>query len=191
MKWKIWPTDTILITGSLFEGLWRSILINISDYDSKVDGDLPLENILTENHLLREMIQSMNVGKKWLFTNAGENHANRVVEILGLQGLFDGTTFCNYLEHQFVCKPDRKAFEKAMKQAGVQDSSLCYFVDDSAPNVDMALKLGWTAVHLNEDDHHHYYPQQTPNTETLTPARLEIKSIFDLPKTFPQFWNKK
>lgn len=40
--------------------------------DTKVDGALPLEVILSENIPLREMILSMDVGKKWLFTNAGK-----------------------------------------------------------------------------------------------------------------------
>lgn len=40
--------------------------------DAKVDGALPLEVILSENVPLRQMILSMNLGKKWLFTNAGK-----------------------------------------------------------------------------------------------------------------------
>ncbi|KAI1309523.1 hypothetical protein EDD11_004072 [Mortierella claussenii] len=154
--------------------------IDISDYDDKVDGDLPLETILQKNQPLRDMIQSMSVGKKWLFTNAGEKHANRVINILGLQGLFDGLTYCNYLEPNFVCKPDRKAFEKAMRQAGVQDPALCYFVDDSAPNIDMAVKMGWTAVHLDEDA-----------TVTSTSGKHQIQSILHLPNTLPQFWRQE
>ncbi|KAG0306647.1 hypothetical protein BGZ97_000663 [Linnemannia gamsii] len=126
--------------------------VDIRDYDNKVDGGLPLEKLLTPNPELRAMIESMRVGKKWLFTNAGENHAHRVVRILGLEGLFHGMTYCDYLEPQFVCKPDRKSFTKAMREAGVQDQdpSLCFFADDSRPNVDMAVKIGWTAVHVKD-----------------------------------------
>jgi hypothetical protein len=40
--------------------------------DEKVDGALPLEEILSENPPLREMIKSMKIEKKWLFTNAGK-----------------------------------------------------------------------------------------------------------------------
>ncbi|KAF9199692.1 hypothetical protein BGZ49_010164 [Haplosporangium sp. Z 27] len=153
---------------------------DIADYDDKVDGALPLETLLEENLPLRRMIQSMNVGKKWLFTNAGESHAKRVIRILGLQGLFQGITFCNYLEHQFVCKPDKKAFEKAMTQAGVKNPELCYFVDDSVVNVEMATKMGWTTVHVNE------------GSIGLKPSgNFQIVSIMDLPKVLPQFWDHK
>ncbi|KAF9955938.1 hypothetical protein BGZ72_003255 [Mortierella alpina] len=144
--------------------------------DNKVDGALPLENILQQNIPLREMIQTMNVGKKWLFTNAGETHAKRVIKVLGLEGLFHGMTFCNYLEPKFVCKPDQKSFEKAMKEAGVSDPALCFFVDDSASNIEMATKLGWTAVHVLEGP--------APSSS----FRFQIQSILDLPSALPQFW---
>ncbi|KAF8947998.1 hypothetical protein BGZ47_006995 [Haplosporangium gracile] len=126
------------------------------------------------------MIESMKVGKKWLFTNAGENHARRVVRILGLEGLFHGMTFCNYLEPHFVCKPDRKSFTKAMREAGVQDedSSLCFFADDSAPNVDMAVKMGWTAVHVMDRF------KDVPSNS----GQHQVESLVDLPTVLPQFW---
>jgi hypothetical protein len=37
-----------------------------------VDGALPLDELLFENIPLRDMIKSLNVEKKWLFTNAGK-----------------------------------------------------------------------------------------------------------------------
>ncbi|KAF9988966.1 hypothetical protein BGZ75_007991 [Mortierella antarctica] len=151
--------------------------IDIRDYDNKVDGALPLENILQQNVPLRQMIQAMNVGKKWLFTNAGEIHAKRVIKVLGLEGLFHGMTFCNYLEPKFVCKPDQKSFEKAMKEAGASDPAECFFVDDSASNIEMATKLGWTAVHVLEG-----------SAPPSSFGRFQIQSVLDLPSVLPRFW---
>ncbi|KAF9080902.1 hypothetical protein BGX23_001521 [Mortierella sp. AD031] len=148
--------------------------------DNKVDGGLPLDTILKPDPELRAMIESMRIGKKWLFTNAGENHARRVVRILGLEGLFHGMTYCNYLEPQFVCKPDQKAFGKAMREAGVQDPALCFFADDSAPNVDMAVKIGWTAVHVVEKP-------KVP----LTSGQYQIEALVDLPTVLPQLWHER
>ncbi|KAG0053308.1 hypothetical protein BGZ83_001347 [Gryganskiella cystojenkinii] len=147
--------------------------IDIKDYDDKVDGALPLETILKEDPALRDMIQSMTIGKKWLFTNAGESHARRVIRILGLQGLFHGMTFCNYQEPRFVCKPDRKAFEKAMEDAGVQDPSLCYFVDDSLANIDAAKQS--------------YDPQQGPAFGQLT--REDISKVVTKDDEGPVIWS--
>ncbi|KAG0297429.1 hypothetical protein BGZ98_000605 [Dissophora globulifera] len=117
--------------------------IDVGDYNDKVDGALPLERVLKKDPALREMILSMNVGKKWLFTNAGES----------------------------------KAFEKAMREAGAQDPSLCYFVDDSLPNIERASAVGWTAVHVEES-----LPADAKA------GSLRIRSVLDLPSVLPQFW---
>ncbi|KAF9428240.1 hypothetical protein BGZ94_002997 [Podila epigama] len=144
--------------------------------DDKVDGALPLEDILQENIPLRDMIKSMNIEKKWLFTNAGKNHALRVVKVLGLEGLFDGLTYCDYNEPDFNCKPDVESFHKAMREAGVVHASNCYFVDDAAANCDKAVDLGWTAVHVAD------------HPEISTYGHFQIKDIMDLPKVLPEFW---
>ncbi|KAG0342335.1 hypothetical protein BG000_005395 [Podila horticola] len=146
--------------------------------DEKVDGALPLEEILQENIPLRDMIKSMNIEKKWLFTNAGKEHAERVVKCLGLEGLFDGLTYCDYNDKHFTCKPDTESYRKAMREAGVVHASNCYFVDDSAANCDKAMDIGWTAVHVADDPVVSNY------------GHFQIASIMELPKVLPEFWEK-
>ncbi|KAG0196725.1 hypothetical protein BGX28_009805 [Mortierella sp. GBA30] len=148
----------------------------MASVDDKVDGSLPLEEILQENIPLREMIKSMKIEKKWLFTNAGKNHALRVIKVLGLEGLFDGLTYCDYQEPHFICKPEPESFRKAMKDAGVVHPSNCYFVDDSAANVDKAMDIGWTAVHVADD----------PVVSNF--GHFQVSSILELPKVLPEFW---
>ncbi|KAF8952502.1 hypothetical protein BGZ52_005827 [Haplosporangium bisporale] len=146
--------------------------------DKKVDGALPLEEILHENIPLRDMIKSMNIEKKWLFTNAGKEHAERVIKCLGLEGLFDGLTYCDYNDKAFTCKPDADSFHKAMREAGVVHPSNCYFVDDAAANCDKAMDIGWTAVHVADDPVVSNY------------GHFQIASIMELPKVLPEFWEK-
>ncbi|KAG0377134.1 hypothetical protein BGX24_006668 [Mortierella sp. AD032] len=147
--------------------------------DAKVDGALPLEDILSENPPLREMIKSLKIEKKWLFTNAGKHHALRVIKILGLEGLFDGMTYCDYTEPDFICKPEAASFRRAMKDAGVVHPSNCYFVDDSAANVDKALDIGWTAVHVADD----------PVKSNF--GHYQITNILELPTVLPEFWDEE
>ena len=64
-----------------------------------------------------------------------------------------------------------------MKEAGVTDPSLCFFVDDSSANVEMASKVGWTAVHVVEDP-----------AENSSCGRFRIHSINDLPLVMPELW---
>ncbi|KAF9584010.1 hypothetical protein BGW38_007869 [Lunasporangiospora selenospora] len=174
---KLFLIDTTSTMALRSEGFICIILIDIRDYDEKVDLALPLEDILHENIPLREMIKSLKVEKKWLFTNAGKEHALRVVKILGLEGLFDGMTYCNYIEPNFVCKPEKAAFEKAMREAGVVHGSNCYFVDDSAANVDKAVDLGWTAVHVADD----------PVISNF--GHFQIADIIELKNVLPHLWD--
>ncbi|KAF9357518.1 hypothetical protein BGX26_003588 [Mortierella sp. AD094] len=156
--------------------LWFPLGIDVRDYDAKVDDALPLEELLHENKPLREMLLSLNIEKKWLFTNAGKKHALRVVKCLGLEGCFDGLTYCDYMEPNFACKPEPEAFRRAMRDAGVVHASNCYFVDDAAANCDKALDIGWTAVHIADD----------PVVSTF--GHFQIGDILELPKVLPEFW---
>ncbi|KAG0050280.1 hypothetical protein BGZ83_004932 [Gryganskiella cystojenkinii] len=153
--------------------------LRIHHPDDKVDGSLDLEHILQPNPALREMIRTMKIEKKWLFTNAGKNHALRVIKVLGLEGLFDGLTYCDYLEPNFPCKPEPESFRRAMRDAGVVHASNCYFVDDSAANVDKAMDIGWTAVHVADDPVVSNY------------GHFQIDDVIDLPKVLPEFWDER
>ncbi|KAG0219343.1 hypothetical protein BGX31_011343 [Mortierella sp. GBA43] len=144
--------------------------------DEKVDGAVPLEQMLEVNVPLRDMIKSMEVEKKWLFTNAGKTHALRVIKCLGLEGCFDGLTYCDYLEPDFNCKPEAKAFRRAMRDAGVVHDSNCFLVDDSAANIDTAMDLGWTAVHVAD------------NPQVSNFGHFQIKNILELPQVLPHLW---
>ncbi|KAF9364348.1 hypothetical protein BGX34_001778 [Mortierella sp. NVP85] len=147
--------------------------------DDQVDGALPLDELLFENIPLRDMIESLNVEKKWLFTNAGKKHALRVIDRLGLNGCFDGLTYCDYTVPDFDCKPEKKAFERAMRDAGVVHGSNCFFVDDSAANIDTAMDLGWTAVHVAD------------NPEMSNFGHFQIKDILELSNVLPHLWDQK
>ncbi|KAF9981475.1 hypothetical protein BGZ75_007257 [Mortierella antarctica] len=173
---KLFLIDTTSTMALPSEAWFYTTLIDIKDYDDKVDGSLPLEEVLQENIPLREMIKSMNIEKKWLFTNAGKNHALRVIKVLGLEGLFDGLTYCDYQEPNFICKPEAESFHKAMTDAGVVHPSNCYFVDDSAANVDKAMDIGWTAVHVADD----------PIVSNF--GHFQISNILELPNVLPEFW---
>ncbi|CEP19514.1 hypothetical protein [Parasitella parasitica] len=143
--------------------------------DLKVDQALPLDGLITRDDELIKVLQGLNC-KKWVFTNAYRPHAVRCLKLLGVENEFDGLTYTNYLEPGFNCKPEIASFLRAMKDAGATDPEQCYFVDDSAQNIDAAQKLGWTTVHLADDasksDHGDY----------------QIDNIHDLPKVLPDLW---
>ncbi|EON96353.1 putative pyrimidine 5 -nucleotidase protein [Phaeoacremonium minimum UCRPA7] len=118
--------------GLAIEGLVRHHQIDALDYNSKVDDALPLEGVIKPRPELRKLLEDIDRSKVklWLFTNAYITHGRRVVKLLGIGEMFDGITFCDYSSVPFVCKPHQDAYEKAMKEAGVDNFEDCYFVGE-------------------------------------------------------------
>lgn len=166
--------------GLAVEGLVRHHKIDPMDFNKKVDDALPLESILSPNPKLQRLLGDFDKKKVklWLFTNAYVNHAKRVTRILEVDSFFDGLTFCDYSELKLVCKPDIKSFEKAMSEAGISKFEDCYFVDDSELNCKRAEELGWTAIHLKEDE---------TVASVYGPCKYQIKDLEELRALFPQF----
>ncbi|CAI7672173.1 unnamed protein product [Penicillium manginii] len=135
--------------GQTVEGLVRHHAINALHYNSQVDDALPLETLLKPNPALRAFLLSIDRSKVrlWLLTNAYVTHARRVVKVLGVEDLFDGVTFCDYAGVPFICKPQVGMFEKAMREAGVDDVGGCFFVGEL---VIYAPWFGWTSLEIME-----------------------------------------
>lgn len=116
--------------GLAIEGLVRHHKVDPLDYNTKVDDALPLQDLIQPDPALRRLLQSIDRGrvKPWLLTNAYVTHARRVVELLGVADLFEGLTYCDYAAERIVCKPHAAMYEKAMREAGVEEVGKCYFV---------------------------------------------------------------
>ncbi|KAI8819855.1 Haloacid dehalogenase-like hydrolase-domain-containing protein [Fimicolochytrium jonesii] len=163
--------------GLALRGLVKHHDVDPMAYDREVDQALPLEQFLKPDPELRTMLETMQGVKKWAFTNAYEVHAGRVLKALGIEDQFAGLTFCDYATPNFPCKPEEVYYEQVMQAAGVTDPSKCYLVDDAAANIDMAKKLGWTAVHVADD-------------VSAEPKHgdFQISHIHELQEVLPEFW---
>ena len=118
--------------GLAIEGLVRHHQIDPLDYNAQVDDALPLEGIIKPDPQLRKMLEDIDKSKVklWLLTNAYVTHARRVLQLLGIEDLFEGLTYCDYSAVPFVCKPSPDMYKKAMKQAGVEKVEDCFFVGE-------------------------------------------------------------
>lgn len=92
------------------------------------------------NMPLLEVVQSWH-GARFLATNQEHHRAKFIWEDLGLKNYFDGLIYSAQLG---VKKPDQLFFEKAQKLLNVEPSQIA-FLDDSAENVQSALRCGWVA----------------------------------------------
>ena len=109
--------------GLALEGLVRHHQIDPLDYNAKVDDALPLAEVIKPNPELRQLLEAIDKSKvtMWLFTNAYVTHGKRVVQLLGIDDLFDGLTFCNYAESPLVCKPHTECTRKPCEKLASSD----------------------------------------------------------------------
>ncbi|BFZ57349.1 Putative suppressor of disruption of TFIIS [Savitreella phatthalungensis] len=137
--------------GLALRGLVRHHKVNAMDYNAQVDAALPLDDLLKPNPQLRELLLRIDRSKckLWIFTNAYITHAERVLRLLDLEGIFEGITYCDYNDPHMACKPYAEFYHQVMRDAGLdpaRDAYRCLFVDDSKSNVDGAVRVGWRHV---------------------------------------------
>lgn len=166
--------------GLAIEGLSRYHQIDPLDFNREVDDALPLDDLLSPDPELRQLLESIDKSKvkMWLFTNAHITHGKRVVRLLGIEDLFEGLTYCDYEQRPLVPKPLPAMFDKAERQAGCNPSTKIYFVDDSWLNCKRAFERGWSnTVHLVEP--------QVPEPEERA-CKYQISHLKELFNLFPE-----
>ena len=171
--------------------------IDFKHWHDNIHGPLPYHKLQRDERLL-DILRSIPPHiKKYVFTNADDEHCRRCVKKLGLdeEGLLDGyITFETLNPHptsseaekavghrNICCKPLNEAFLKAMEHAMKHSASTgnllperFLFVDDSRRNVLASAKLGLHTVFVGDanalSDHpEHEHPHAV------------VKSIHELP----------
>ncbi|KIV98118.1 pyrimidine 5'-nucleotidase [Exophiala mesophila] len=173
--------------GLAIEGLSRFHKIDPLDFNREVDDALPLDDLLSPDPVVRQVLESFDKTKvkMWLFTNAHINHGRRVVKLLGIEDLFEGITYCDYSQSPLVPKPLPAMFDKAEREAGAtgHDPSNIYYVDDSFLNCEAAFARGWVnTVHLVEP--------QVPSPPDQA-SRYQISHLGQLLELFPEITTKR
>jgi pyrimidine and pyridine-specific 5'-nucleotidase len=116
--------------GLAIEGLTRHHKIDPLEFNRQVDDALPLDKILKPDLKLRKLLEDIDRSKVrlWLLTNAYVNHGKRVVDLLQIDDLFEGITYCDYSNPPLICKPSQVMYDKAEKDANALSPEQCYFV---------------------------------------------------------------
>jgi putative hydrolase of the HAD superfamily len=126
--------------GLTLSGLIEHHGVDPAEYHALFD-DLPLES-LAENPELIAAIERLP-GRRLIFTNANDVHAERVLARLGLARLFDDVF--HIALSAYVPKPNRVAFEAIDAAHGI-DPKVTAFFEDSERNLEPAAELGMTTV---------------------------------------------
>ena len=98
---------------------------------------------MRKNALSRSIARRTVPLGKVIFTNADALHARRVLRRLGIAHHFERIIDIRTLE--FVNKPDRRAYLRALQLVGARPEE-CIFVDDCSANVVAAKALGLITV---------------------------------------------
>lgn len=159
--------------GTTMRGLQHHYNIDPDEYLAYVH-DLPLETYLTPSPDLREMLLSLPQ-KRWIFTNADIDHAQRVINCLKLEGCFAGIIDVRAIE--FACKPEVVAYQRALLIAREFDPQRCVILDDAISNLETAHATGFTTVLVGKND------------GKLAYVDYSLPDLLSLPKVMPELWN--
>lgn len=150
--------------GTTLRGLQANYSVDMADYLAFVHA-VPLDRYLHPDPELRAVIAGVP-GRKFIITNADSNHANRVLDALHLQGLFEGI-FDVYTMAPY-CKPMPEAFALALAAAGSPDPATCLLLDDQERITRAAHQMGFFSILVGQ--------------EGVTPdADATLKRLVDLP----------
>ena len=128
--------------GTTLRGLQITRNVDMHEYLAYVH-DVPLANYITREPRLRGVLEQIPL-RKLIFTNADRNHANRVLDILGLQGIFED--IIDIVDIAPYCKPQPEAYQIALQRAGNPDPRTCLMLDDSPRTLATAQSLGFATV---------------------------------------------
>jgi len=82
-------------------------------------------------------------GRRLVFTNGSRKHAEKVIDRLGLNGLFDD--LYDIEAGGYTPKPHRDSFDRFTKKFGFDPHGAVMF-EDSARNLETAASMGYTTV---------------------------------------------
>jgi len=95
-------------------------------------------------------------GRKFIFTNASEDYAGRVLDRLGLANAFDGMHDIHAMA--YVPKPDPSGYAAICARHGIDPAS-ALFADDMARNLAPAKAIGMTTIWVDNGS------EQAPDTD--------------------------
>jgi putative hydrolase of the HAD superfamily len=133
--------------GTTMRGLQLHHQIDADDYLDYVH-DIPLHNYLVPNPALDRALASLPQ-RKVVFTNASREHAERVLDSLGVRHHFE--RIVDVRDVDFQSKPRISAYRRACQLLNLRPEE-CVLVEDNVRNLQPARQLGMTTVLVSEDD---------------------------------------
>jgi putative hydrolase of the HAD superfamily len=157
--------------GTTLRGLQAHYDVDTDEYLAFVH-DLPLEKYILPDPDLRRLLLSLTQ-KRWIFTNADANHANRVLGIIGINDCFTGIIDIRAID--FACKPEKIAYQRALALTSDDNPTECVLFDDSQRNLTTAREMGFFTVLVGKNGNE-------------SSADRTISSLHELRTCIPELW---
>ena len=133
--------------GTTLNGLMTNHSVDIPSFlDFVHDVD---HSVITPDPTLAQRIGALQ-GRRLVFTNGSFKHAEKVVDRLGLNGLFDD--LYDIKAGGYTPKPHRESFDRFAKAHTINPSAALMF-EDSARNLETAAQMGFTTVLIRAHEH--------------------------------------
>jgi len=129
--------------GTTLAGLMRSHDVEPRDFLDFVH-DIDLARLAADPALVAAL--DLLPGRKFVFTNASDDYAARVLERLGLANAFDGMHDIHAMN--YAPKPDPASYRALCERFAIEPTR-ALFVEDMARNLAPAKALGMTTVWLD------------------------------------------
>jgi putative hydrolase of the HAD superfamily len=133
--------------GTTLRGLQANYDVDMEEYLAFVHN-IPLGEHIHPDEEMRKVIEALPA-RKYIFTNSDSAHANRVLNALGLQGIFAGILDVHTIAP--YCKPMPESFDLALKAAGSPDPHTCALLDDQARVTRAAHHLGLYTILVGKE----------------------------------------
>ena len=134
------------IYGTTMRGLQINHQIDVDEFLRYVH-DIPLHEYLQPNYSLDAVLASI-LQDKVVFTNASREHAEAVLESLGIRRHF--VKIVDVRDVDYESKPQAIAYQRACQLLGVRPEE-CVLVEDNVRNLRPAKALGMTTVLVQYD----------------------------------------
>ena len=136
--------------GTTLRGLQVEYSVDTDDYLEFVHDIQVEEHMQTDPELIASLVKLPQ--PKYIFTNASRGHAQRVMQALGIESLFerviDVQDFAPY------CKPQVETFHIAMQIIGEPDPGKYLFIDDAPRNLLTGRSLGMQVLRVGSQNEH-------------------------------------
>jgi putative hydrolase of the HAD superfamily len=140
--------------------------VNPEDYLHFVH-DIPLTDYIEPDPALAEMLRAIPLTKV-IFTNATVEHAQNVLNVLGIADQFADIIDVRRVE--YVSKPNVEAYERLLKILQARGDE-CILVEDAARNLLPGKGLGMTTILVDSGD--------CAGVDYCVPDILAVKAVID------------